>query len=369
MKKKIELQKRYRVFFILIALLIISAGIIFIVKEVKFSGYSEERNILYSFNNKEDINYKVFLKPNILYDTDSLGEDEIYISEFIDYIDAAFKYEFTGEKEANIQGKYEIIAQMEGYTGNEKEGTLRTVWTKYFTIVPAKDIQVRDKILSIEENIKLNWHEYNDLVLKVLNVSKVSIPVKMNVFMNVELKISTIGGTKELKHTPYITIPLNTNYFQIVKKVSKENPGSFERVEQIPLPIDNFKIGIFSSIELIAWLILAFIIFKTKSTKRTPLEIELIRIFKKYGDRLVALKNEAIVFEKYSEVQTIEDLVRIADELARPIMYKHNASIDKILKFYVFDEKIMYILNINASEHPDGPPSVKGEEGEAAESI
>lgn len=369
MKKKIELQKKFRMLFIFIVLLIISACIIFIVKEVQFPGYSEERNILYSFNNKENISYKVFLKPNILYDTDSLGEDVIYISEFIDYIDAAFMYEFTGEKEANIEGKYEIIAQMEGYTGNEKEGTLRTVWTKYFTIVPAKDIQVRDKILSIEENIKINWHEYNNYVLKVLNVSKVSIPVKINVFMNVELKINTNGGIKELKHTPYMTIPLNTNYFQIVKKVNKETPGIIERIEQVPLPVNNFKVGIFSSIELIAWLIFAFIIFKTKSNKRTPLEIELNRIFKKYGDRLVTLTNEAIVFETYSEVKAIEDLVRIADELARPIMYKHNASIDKISKFYVFDEKNMYILNINASEHPDGPPSLKGEEEEAAESI
>ena len=74
---------------------------------------------------------------------------------------------------------------------------------------------------------------------------------------------------------------------------------------------------------------------------------QLSKIFKSHGTRLVAINNEiGTTFGMYYKVKSIEDLVRIADELGRPILYRYSTDPKEITKFYIHDDKSMFSFNL-----------------------
>ena len=318
----------------------------FMYREWKHPGFEEKKVTLYSYSNMASINYYTYLKPNILYDTESIGEGHIYITEFVDYIEASLAYEFKGDEEADIKGDYEVIAEVEGFTG---EGDAYTsIWRKQFPLLEKTKFNVKDKTISIKENIQLKLGEYNNFAKKVIEDSKIVSNVKLTVLMNINLNTDTEKGIIKDKISPTMIIPLNTNYFKIRGNLVQEKPGSIEKTNQIQLPINEKKMKFYGVIIGALLLLLTYIIiFTNVSAMADPLEKKLKKIFKNHGDRLVALNNEVTInCENYSMVKSIDDLVRIADEIGKPIIYKHSLDFKEISKFYVYDEKQMYILDL-----------------------
>ena len=86
----------------------------------------------------------------------------------------------------------------------------------------------------------------------------------------------------------------------------------------------------------------------TVGTEKDNFTKSLNKIFKKHGSRLVAL-NSSIPesFKDYNNVKAIDDLVRIADEIGKPIMYKYSAAPKEITQFYVWDENQLFIFDLN----------------------
>lgn len=344
---KLGINKNFKIVSITVIILLFIVTSIYMYCEYKVPHYEEEIISLYKYNNKTSTSYNVLLKPNILYEEESLGEGHIYITEFIDHIKASYHYEFNGERNADIKGDYEIIAQVEGYTGEEK--TYKTIWKKGFTLVPKKDIHKKDKTISINEDISIKLSKFNDFAKQVLKDAKIDSSVKLMVVMNVNLTAKTDKGVIEEKMSPALVIPLDTSYFSISGNLSEEKPGTIEETKQVQLPVNKNKVILYGIILGILFILLIFLLFFTKAKPMIdPFEKKIKKIFKKHGDRLVALNNEiAVICESYSEVNSIEDLVRIADEIEKPIMYKHSLDCKEISKFYVNDDTQMYVFDLS----------------------
>ncbi len=344
---RLQINRRLKIGIILVITILIASSSILIYREYKVPQLKEEIVSLYKYNNKANIDYEVFLKPNILYNEASLGEGKLYITQFIEHIKTSYQYEFQGERKADINGGYEIIAQVEGYTGEGE--TYKTIWKKDFIILPKKQFESKDKSISVKEDVSINLNQYNDFARQVIEDSKVSTSVKLKVFMNTNVKASTDKGNIEDNITPLITIPLNTSYFEISGELSTEKPGAIEETRQVPLPVDKKKVMIYSVVLGILAIILLFILFFTKGVAiKDPKQKKLKKIFKSHGTRLVALNNELTITSlKQNAVKSIDDLVKISDEIAKPIMYKYSLDYQYINKFYVTDENEIYIYDIN----------------------
>lgn len=76
-------------------------------------------------------------------------------------------------------------------------------------------------------------------------------------------------------------------------------------------------------------------------------QLKLDSNFKNHGNRLVALKSKIDVADKpCCNVRSIDDLVKIADELGRPVLYVYNPNYTEIDQFYVSGDAWIYILDI-----------------------
>ena len=341
--KKLKINKLLRLIIIIAAVLILCALSFLLYKEAKVPKIEEKTVKLYSYTHKSSADYKVLLKPNSLYTDTSLEEGQYYIANYVDGIQSTFYYEFKGEGPADIKGYYEIAAVVEGYTVVEKEHI--TIWKKKFTLVPRKDFEVNDTILSLTEDVNIKLSEYTAFAGAIVEESKVQIPLQLNVYMDVNLKADTGKSPAEAKMTPAITIPLDARYFMIAESDEKEVPGSVEETQKVQLPPDKLKIRIYiCGLAASGIMILGLVLF-TEPIRKSSFAIKLDKIFKQHGSRLVALNSELLTasLDNCSIVRDIEDLVRVSDEMGRPIMYEYSEDYKDMVHFYVLDDKRTYI--------------------------
>lgn len=343
--KKWRLRKGIRLGSIILCVAII--GVLITLSYIKYKnpGVDEKKVSLYSYESQGKVNYEVLLKPNSLYNQKSLGEDQVYLSNLVDSIDTTYSYGFTGEREAEIKGNYEIFAVIEGFSGEADK--LTTLWKKEIPLLAKTSFQAKDKKFSITKKIPLKLKDFNDIVKKISEESKLNTDTKVTTFMNVILSAKTDKGIIERKSTSSLEIPLNGSYFKIAKNQSESKPEAIEEVKKVQRSIDIKLLTLLGTgigIAVVAFLIL---LFGTKNAETDIFSKKLKQIFKKHGTRLVALNSEiAATSEAQSKVRSIEDLVKISDELGKPIIYKHSYDYMENLKFWVIDEDRFYVFEL-----------------------
>lgn len=341
MKTKFNIQ--FRLIIITILICFISLFLYLLYSYVKYPGIVENNLQLYSYNNKGSINYSLYLKPNEIYNSNTIDEGKIYISEFVDYLNTEINYELTGDSEADIEANYSVIARVQGFTKSEEQQI--TIWEKDFPILRGKSINSDDGKLIISEEVRLNLSEYNNLVTRVEESTKIKSNTQIILLMDINLTGTTDNGTFEEHITPNIVIPLNSPMFEITTN-NVDKPGTIEETIQVPVPINKTQVIIYSVILGILVFALIFLIFFTVPTpKKDPLEKELGRIFKKHGDRLVAL-NSSVDISNARNVRSIDDLVKLADEINKPVLYKYSEDYKEITKFFITSEDEIYILDL-----------------------
>ena len=169
--------------------------------------------------------------------------------------------------------------------------------------------------------------------------------------MDVNLKAGIEKGSADVKMTPAIAIPLDTRYFMISESDEKEVPGSIEETQKVQIPPDKLKIKIYAcGLAAVVIMILGLALF-AEPIRRSAFLIKLDKIFKQHGSRLVTLSSEllAVSLDNCSIVRSIEDLVRVSDELGRPIMYEYSENYREMVHFYVLDDKRTYLYILRDS--------------------
>jgi hypothetical protein len=340
---KLKINKKLKITLILSSIILIGISSLLLYREVNMPKFEEQNNTLFSYNNKGTVNYKIFLKPNNLYKENPLGPEKIYITEFVDYLSTNFNYEFSGDKIAKVKGKYNIIARVTGYT-NEGEN-LVSIWEKDYPIILDKDFSFNDENKLINEEVNLNLTEYNKFVEEAIQATKINCDTSLTIVMEITLIGVTDKGTFEESISPGLVIPLNTPLFKISTN-NIDKPGAIEETIQVQLPINKNKVILIGIIMGISLLGLIFLIFFTKDApKKDALEKALNKIFKKHGARLVALTSN-VNTSNAKNVVSMEDLVRLADEINKPIFYKHSDDYKEINKFFIINDDELFIFNL-----------------------
>lgn len=343
--KLIVLNKGIRLGGIVLIILLISA-IVFLFFSTQKRKYIEQKIPQYTYNNKANVQYKVYMIPNMLYTQNNLGEGEVYINDFIDNISTLFTYQFDGDSPAEINGEYSIIAVVEGLLGNEKGN--KTIWSKEYVMQPETSFSGNDKSFSIQKDIPIKLAQYNSFVQQIMESTKINFENKLTIYWKVSVEAKTDKGEIKEQLTPTMEIPLNNKYFEIGGNLEPEKKGVIEENIKVIAPAYQNKITMcYIGIGICLFGLLFILLFTVSATITDPLEKQLKRIFKLHGDRMVALNDEVeISSNKTIQVSSIEDLVRISDDIGKPILYNKEVNSESNRRFYVVDEKLIYMLSL-----------------------
>ncbi len=345
--KILHMNKYFRLSLIVfLSLALPVLGCFMYIREKKYK-YIDQEVHAYSYTNKACVNYEVFLIENPIYPMESLGEGNIYVGDLIDYINTVYKYEFIGDSSCEVNGKYDIIGILEGRVSAE-EG-YKVLWQKEYILQPETVFNENNKTVSIEQKIPIDiktYKDFNDLAATTL---KMNFKTMLTIYWNTSMEAQTDKGLVKEKFSCVMEIPVVDKYFEVAGNLTQQKNGSLKETEKIISPSYE-KIMTLSKVGCIfcAVLLLFIIVFTAKVAQIGKLEKVIKQIFKNHGSRMVASFSEVpAVSNVVIEVSSIDDLVKIADDVGRPILYRNRSNVGEITSFYVIGDSVIYLLDVN----------------------
>lgn len=361
---RIKISKKIKKVMVIVSVIVIAAFLYLIFKEMNEPDYMKESFPVYAYRHRGEIDYNVLLKPNVLYDEPSLEEGKIYITELLQNINAIYAYDFKGERPCNIHCEYDITASVEGFgmlSKEEQEGgnasaSANTIWKKDFAVYPKTNLTSQDGTLSISKDITIDFNQYKTFAAEILEITKLSLQTRLTVSMNIHLTADTDKGIIAEEQTLSLAFPLNANSFKISKTELPETPGALEETRKIPVDKKSKMQPYYICIGFMALVLLFLVVFTTGVNGVTPHKKELNKIFKKHGNRLVAVSSEISTnYQNHCTVRTMDDLIRLADEVGKPVIYRFSENSEEITQFLVFTETWMYVFDIKNIIEPSKP--------------
>ena len=346
-KVKLRMAKMLRISLITVLGLFTVFVFVLLYQAWTSPGTVEEKVQIYSYKHKGEVDYRVNLHPNPITSEESLGKGQYYLTPFVKNINTSFKYQFLGDKVADITGEYEVTAYMQGI--RRELDKIFIIWNKPYILSAKETFEAKDKEIALSKELPLDLKIYNDFVAKFFKDHEIQTEVILSLNWDVRINAQTENGMIQEQLTPSITIPLNTKYFQITEDLSKSKEGVIENTVITTLPVDETKLTVYGLLAFIFVIGIIFIIFKTENTIVNPVKKQWKKIHKNHGERLVALEHVlSINSDSLLNVKTFEDIIKIADELGKPIMYRGNLEQDGEQVFYVLNEPRIFTYRLGS---------------------
>ena len=346
--------------------------IIVVIFSIAFSFFcmyfQKDENQYVSYNETSDINYKVYLKENSFFDNNYLESDKQYIASLIEYIDSNFKYKLSlEEKDVEYKYSYRIEANVDVKETNSNN----SLFNKSYELLPLKENISSSREVLINENIKIDYNYYNDLIHKFImayNLGDTESVLTINMYVNVIGACEDFEENQSKESVMSLSIPLTT------KTVGVDLSNNLINNENLVMKCKtvNSNRNIFLALGIIFSLFglgLVGITIKYEIETRTAetiYEKELKKILNNYGSYIQTLGSE-FQFKGYQllRVNSFNDMLEIRDTIRQPILLKENNQKNGAYFVIPSNTKILYVYRLKVSDF--AKKIVKEKEGDIEE--
>lgn len=335
-----------------IVLYLIILVVSFFLAYVSYNKFSfREATKFVAYSSASSIEYKVHLKDNTYYDTDTLPADMQYIASLIDYIDTNIKYNITASDAINYKYKYRIDAITKVYGDESRQ---KVLFEKTTPLVKEKTSTIDNKKLMLEENLKIKYEDFNNLIKSF----KASYSLNSNSDVSIIMYVDVVGKNDEiseiikLSDKVLLKVPLTEQTVNVnIEKsepqnnniVNKEQKLSIKENKLLIIPLGLCLIGLITIISMIIFLIKN----KPKTSKYNKV---LNKILKEY-DAIIANSDYKIDESKYEivRINSFEELRDVHDNTGNPILYTVIHKNQKS-SFVLIKDNILYKYILKASD-------------------
>lgn len=316
---KIYLSYNTRLFInIIVIILFIALSLILFISSISVKTRS---SVLY--RQTSNLDYKVYLKENEYYKEPYLEKNMQYIASLIDDVDINFNYNFSVNQNINYKYTYYVKADLSVADTQDKS---KIIYSKSDKLTkPVTLIKENSTGFNINQNIKINYSEYNDLV-KAFK-SAYGISANSNLVLSLCLEIEDEKGSKirslDSSDTMKITIPLTEQMIDIkmdYKEINNSNNINVYKDFSISNSI-MFVLSIVSLIISIIFIIKLLIFIKKSTIKKTIYDITLSKILREYDRVIVNSKKSIDLNNEIIDVKNFNELLDVRDNLEKPIIF------------------------------------------------
>lgn len=305
-----------------IALMFLSVVVIAVIAYKCFNeSFSEAKDIELKYQEKGSINYNAVMFENNPFDTGTLNPVDSYISELVDEISTDFKYEYSYDKEVDVNYSYYIVASM------ELKGEDGSVVSKneYQLMPTVKKEEKNIKNIDIVQNITLDYDYYNKLAEVIKNEYGLDIHGDINIKMYIDLETKYNQFEKSINKEQVLDVNIPLLSTQVKAHLVNEIDNSDSYIEhetpKLVVPLTLY-VGITLLVIDTVFLLLAIsFVFRAtpKKSKYCTLRDGLLRDY----DRVVVNCKKLPNIEGYNVVDcySFSELMDAQRLLEKPILY------------------------------------------------
>ena len=331
-------------------------SIIYIAYAIQLPTEETQTTTLYNYTQNGTYDYIAKLQqPNLIYDnkpTLAPGEGILYTS-ITEHINITFTYTFEGNLNASTTIKYAI-----------SEYIVTSRWTKQITTIPQKTITNISNRTSFYVNLpKIDVKPTEDLVSRINNEIGVStgnynVTITTTIILNAETEAGTI--TEPFTATLTLASIRGAPEGNIISidNLQTSKTGKITQTQTIHndwAKNQQYTSYVTSAVAIggLAFALLFYIKTKPPITQ-TPSEKLIEELIEPYEDIIVEATEETPKqAQTIVTMKTLEDLVKIADTLTKPVIHFRRPSTleskEPIDTFYVLDDITRYEYRITPS--------------------
>lgn len=315
--------------------------------------YSIKNNEQYiTYNEKSDIDYKVYLKNNKFFEDGYLTKDKQYIANLIDYISAKFTYKFD-LSDNNVKHKYSYY--IDANVEVKDKVTHNIIYNSTDNIVEYKEKITTNKSTELSEVININYNKYNELIktfVSVYELTNAESVLNINMYVNIQSLCSDDTKVDEKNSVITLSIPLTTQTLAV--DLSNDLVNADNNMLRC---YDNSKYRVYLILSIFTGLMgvlgIVFMIKYITDTRsaETIYERELKKILNNYGTYIQVLGN-GFCFKDYQllKLDSFTDMLEIRDTIRQPILMRENYQRTSAYFVIPGDTKILYIYRLNVSD-------------------
>ncbi len=302
----------------------------------------ETEETRYSYTLTQEPSYKVQLVPNELYPTEVVGEGGIYLSYLTQAINSNFTTTFEGSESSVVTGAYRIDAELVTYITEDK--VKKDIWCKTYPMVPVDNFRYEGDSYTLEEAVSVDYTLYSDFIAALEEATEIMLPAEVRIHLTGNMKITTPYKTFTQPLDMTLIAPVGEQYMQIEKVMpEKVEEHVQEKVSTVvPKTYTAFSLYCVLIILAISALILSyrFIGDLTDEEKYTK---QIGAIFTEHGARIISVASvDTSPYAIGYSLQTIDDLIKVADELEKPVIHCKGDEALPTHTFYVLEQETLY---------------------------
>mgnify|MGYP000865777532 CR=1 FL=1 len=310
---------------------------------------------LYQYTQQAQVNYQVHFLPNNFFPEKSAGPGRAYITSLTDFIETRLDYQISGERPADVKGEVEVAAVLTGYIYRDKAGSQSgekekiVVWSKTTPLLETTPYNGNSVKTELTKVVRVDLNQYKKFADQVNAEFKSPAElVELVLIYGVSAHISTDQGKSDSKVSPQLVIPIKGNTFIVGGALADKKDNAITQKKMVEVPGAQTGRMVYGGLALVAGLLLLATIFGTDVELEDPLEKELRRIINKFGERIVEVGGAAprVAHENRVELNSFDDLVKVASEVARPILFEDTGK--AVYKFYVINEPYLFSYALDA---------------------
>ena len=311
-------------------------------------GFNVKTKIVVNYQEKSDLNYKVYLHDNDIYNRDYLGMNDRYITKIVDNIMVDFNYSIMFDKSISGYYTYKVIGTLVAYQDDIND----SLWEKDYVLLndQTKVLNANDlKSIEIKDGINIDYDKYIDELDKFEKGYNIDISgyLMVKVIIKENLDFSYVDKLVEDEKEIKMIIPLSYDTFKINVSNDNNNVDSFydfskkEPVNYLLLIIGAFSLSL--GISFLALTIRNMVLFYRMVS---DYQKELKMIFKDYSDIIVEVKR-FYNKKKYNliYVNNFKELLDVYNKVGNPISYKEVKK-DQEAIFIIIDDDNAWIYRL-----------------------
>lgn len=318
-----------------------------------YAGVNTKSKEYIKYQENSNVEYRVYLKDNDIYDKEYLNMGDKYISELVDYINFDINYKNLFEKDINGFYTYNVDVTLVAY----EEDINDSLWEKEYKIID-DTVMVLDKNnineINVSDKVMIDYDTYKKEIDNFIDEYGIDVSGYLSLKFNINtmLNFSNVDKDIEDSRSIEIIIPIVDGTFKINILNEYDDINNYYDFSNKKVVNYLFLIfGMLSGVVAVILFILVLIEIRLISSVQSKYRKNLRKILNEHDDKIVNVK-KFYNKKKYNliYVDSFSELMDVYNKVGNPISYREvKKNYESI--FLIIDDDNAWIYRMIASNY------------------
>lgn len=305
-----------------------------------------------SYNEKSDLDYKVYLKDNPFIKEEYSKSNNQYIASMIDFVRADFSYDLRASRDVDFQYSYKIVANV----NVSDKSTHKSLYKYSEDLVNVDYVSTNGSKITLSKSVDIDYNRYNDLIKRfvgVYDIDSADSSLDVSMYVNVKGNCDPDNSTSNQSVTT-LSIPLTVKTFDIDMAYNVVDNAN-EKIMLCDNDVTKYKFLVVIGLILVAIAIKVILtLIRYILITRTAENIydrELKKILNNYKSYIQKVET-GLEFTGYKiiKVEAFTDMLEIRDTIQEPILMVENKNGNGVNFYIPGKTKMVYCYSLKVSD-------------------